>query len=53
MPKISDSFMMIRSSPSITTLHGLRRALHEVLSAVRAQPETGPGAVPPQPSRSN
>jgi hypothetical protein len=37
----------------VDQLHGLRRALHEVLSAVRAQAETGPGAMLPRPSRSN
>jgi chaperone modulatory protein CbpM len=37
----------------VDQMHGLRRALHEVLSAVRARAETGPGAMLPRPSRSN
>jgi chaperone modulatory protein CbpM len=36
----------------VDQLHGLRRALHEVLSAVRAQPETRPGGMPSRTSRS-
>jgi chaperone modulatory protein CbpM len=36
----------------VDQLHGLRRALHEVLVAVRAQPEARRGGIPSRPSRS-